>query len=177
MGEVYLVELVRKDFTSKPYMINFKEFFIPQEHPVINYLGYRKRFFENGNQRIDEAKLKADEIIYKLPLRKINNLWSFRETCVEEVDFDKKFCALRGNLDYLAEQVDILNDVQIKMENYLSNVFESEISFFFLPNLFYRSQELEFISTSGKDFDIDKVNSSFLKSYKNFIGEKKGISF
>ena len=193
MGEIYLVELVRKDFTSKPYMINFKEFFIPQKDPVIKYLGYRREFIqkyiknesleETLGDAVDQTLVKAQETILKLNPKNVNDKWPyfFKEGSIEKIDFGKK---MRGVYEDFPDRssewreiFDLLEDVKTKRDTYLSNLKNSYLNPFFVQTLGIRFERLrkEFLS-GNPSVGTKKINRSFLEYYKEYISTKFGKS-
>ena len=193
MGEVYLVELVRKDFTSKPYMINFKEFFIPQKDPVIKYLGYRREFIqkyiknesleETLGDALDQTLVKAQETILKLNPKNVNDKWPhfFKEGSIEKIDFDKKMTGVYEDFPDRSSEwreiFDLLEDVKTKRDIYLSNLENSYLNPFFIKTLGIRFERLrkEFLS-GNPSVGTKKINRSFLEYYQNYISTKFGKS-
>ena len=193
MGEVYLVELVRKDFTSKPYMINFKEFFIPQKDPVIKYLGYRREFIqkyiknesleETLGDALDQTLVKAQETILKLNPKNVNDKWPhfFKEGSIEKIDFDKKMTGVYEDFPDRSSEwreiFDLLEDVKTKRDIYLSNLENSYLNPFFIKTLGIRFERLrkEFLS-GNPSVGTKKINRSFLEYYKEYISTKFGKS-
>ena len=193
MGEVYLVELVRKDFTSKPYMINFKEFFIPQKDPVIKYLGYRREFIqkylknksleETLGDAVDQTLVKAQETILKLNPKNVNDKWPhfFKEGSIEKIDFGKKMMGVYEDFPDRSSEwreiFDLLEDVKTKRDIYLSNLKNSYLNPFFVKTLGIRFERLrkEFLS-GNPSVGTKKINRSFLEYYQNYISTKFGKS-